>query len=78
MSSQRGGNMKKVIIKIGKDGRIHWDFDGFIGDECFDAADAIKRLLKEKYGVDVDDEHVEVKPEAYAENRAEEKEWQGW
>ena len=53
------------IVIDKKTGKVKWDYSGFKGEECFREAEEIKRLLRERFGIDVEYEEVEKKPEAY-------------
>jgi flagellar basal body P-ring protein FlgI len=68
----------KVIIDK-KTGKVRIDYNGFIGDECFEEAGKLKEIL-ESLGVDVQEESIERKPSAYAyvEEQTEEKASFGW
>mgnify|MGYP000515856738 CR=1 FL=1 len=59
--------MREVTIRVKKNGVVEFDFNGFRGRECFRARDKILELLRRKYGVNVDIEYEEKKPEAYVE-----------
>ena len=67
--------MKEITIVVDKGGRVTIDYSGFKGDECFEVAQRIYELLK-KYGVNVNVEYTEKKPEAYIKEKTVEK--VGW
>jgi len=58
--------VKEVKIIIDKNGKITIDFNGFVGDDCFKEREKLQKLLR-KYGLEIDIEHEERKPEAYIE-----------
>lgn len=58
---------REVKIIIDKNG-VHIDFSGFKGDACFKEREKIIELLK-KYGINVNVEYEEKKPEAYTEEK---------
>ena len=66
--------MKEIKIIIDKNGKITIDFDGFRGDACFKEREKIVELLK-KYGLEIDIEHEERKPEAYVTTEQEAMVW---
>ena len=57
--------MKEMKIRIDKNGRLHFDFNGYVGDECFQHREEIMKILRDRYGVDLEIEYEEKKPEAY-------------
>lgn len=66
------------IVVDKKTGKVKWEFDGFVGESCFVEADRLKRLLRERFGVDVEVEEVVEKPEARVSEAEEEKQVVGW
>ena len=71
--------MRRIRITIDKKtGKVHWDYEGFVGDSCFEEAEKLKRLLKERFGIDVEYEQVERKPEAYITEEEQQAETVGW
>lgn len=54
----------KIVIDTEKQ-KVYFDYEGFKGEACFKEAEKLKQLLREKYGINVEDEHVERKPEAF-------------
>ena len=61
--------MKRITAKI-KGGKIHLDFNGFLGDTCSDEEDKI-RILLGKMGVKTDVEYSDNKREAETNGIAE-------
>ncbi|MHB8928101.1 MAG: DUF2997 domain-containing protein [Bacillota bacterium] len=57
---------KKVEVVVAPDGRIETNFIGFLGDECFDEAEKLKRALQ-AVGLEIDPAEVVKKgPERIA------------
>lgn len=69
--------MKEIRITIDKNNKITIDFTGFEGSECFRERERIVELLK-KYGVNVDIQFEEKKPEAYVDNQQHEHVLEVW
>jgi len=38
---------RRIDIEVGLGGRLKMEFSGFLGDACFDEADALSKALKE-------------------------------
>lgn len=61
-----------------KTGKVKWDFDGFVGEACFAEAEKLRRLLRERFGINVEVEEIVEKPEARISEVEEEKQVIGW
>lgn len=55
--------MADVRVTVDRKGGLILDHLGFEGSSCLDAAAALKRVLAERYGVTLRDEHITRKPE---------------
>lgn len=44
---------KKVIVEVDGTGKLHVEYEGFIGNTCFEEANQLKHYLA-VYGVDAD------------------------
>ena len=44
---------QKVIVAVKGDGRLNVEYEGFVGNSCFDEADKLKAALK-AYGLDME------------------------
>ena len=63
---------EKLKFVVTKDGKVMFDYDGFVGGACFREAERILKHLKE-LGVEVDIEQVIKKPEFYQKTKREVK-----
>ena len=61
---------KKVVVEIDGTGKLHCEYDGFIANTCFDAAQELQHYLS-TYGVDVDVVRVDPKKDEVEVRRLE-------
>jgi len=60
--------VRKVTVKVGRDGSVEADFSGFAGDDCLEEADRLAQALA-RYGLRVNP--VEARKKTAAEIEAE-------
>ena len=63
--------VRRIVLRVGADGRVEVDYQGFAGEECFAEAEKLKQVLKSR-GVEYEAEMVEVKT---AETEVEREGW---
>jgi len=56
--------MRLISVRIEK-GKVRFDFSGYRGELCVKEAEKLKRILAEKYGVNISQVEIHYKPEYY-------------
>ncbi len=58
---------RRVEVRVDPDGSVHTEFVGFLGDQCMEAAEEMRRVLK-SYGLSLECVHFHEKaPEELAQ-----------